>query len=116
MYNRYIPQSDGTYRKSRVPDSVPEPRCAPPPPPRPQPEEQNCREPRSPRPQPSPGRPGNRRQEPPRQQSVGSFFKQLFPRGFDTEDLLVVVLLLLMCDGGDGQNTALLTLAIYLFL
>ena len=50
-------------------------------------------------------------------QGVGSCLKQLRPRDFDTEDLLIVLLLLLMSgDCTEDQNTALLTLALYLFL
>lgn len=49
--------------------------------------------------------------------SVGSFLRQLLPRDFDTGDLLIVLLLLLMSgDCAEDQNTALLTLAIYLFM
>ena len=49
--------------------------------------------------------------------SVTGFLKQLLPRNFDTADLLVILLLLLMSgDCGEDQNTALLTLALYLFL
>lgn len=49
--------------------------------------------------------------------SAGSFLKQLLPKNFDTEDLLIVLLLLLMAgDCQEDQNTALLTLALYLFL
>ncbi len=45
------------------------------------------------------------------------FFRQMLPGDFDTEDLLVVLLLLLMSgDCKEDQNTALLTLALYLFL
>lgn len=45
------------------------------------------------------------------------FLRQLLPKDFDTGDLLVVILLLLMSsDCGEDQNTALLTLALYLFL
>lgn len=45
------------------------------------------------------------------------FLKQLLPRDFDTGDLLVVLLLLLISgDCQEDQNTALLTLALYLFL
>lgn len=48
---------------------------------------------------------------------MGSFFKQLLPKDFGTEDLLIVLLLLLMAgDCPEDQNTALLTLALYLFL
>lgn len=49
--------------------------------------------------------------------SAGGFLKQLLPQNLDMEDLLIIVLLLLMAeDGGEDRNTALLTLAIYLFL
>jgi len=48
---------------------------------------------------------------------LGNFWGNLLPRGFDTGDLIVVLLLLLMAsDCADEQNTALLTLALYLFL
>lgn len=136
MYNRYIPQSDGSYRRSRVKDtsrpprprpepiSKPEPECAPEP-------ERECR------PEP-PLQKGTNRQRCPRQNGsppphqnhrsarqekhepgigIGSFLRQLLPRDFETEDLLVVLLLLLMSGNcADDQNSALLTLALYLFM
>lgn len=121
MYNRYIPQGDGTYRKRPMPD--PAPRPAPPSPP-PEPPE-HCPEPQ-PAPctqcphRPSGHRPPPRpRQEPPAQTgfAVGSFLKNLLPGNFDTEDLLIVVLLLLMSgDCREDRNLPLLTLALYLFL
>jgi hypothetical protein len=41
----------------------------------------------------------------------------VMPKDFGTEDLLIVLLLLLMAgDCPEDQNTALLTLALYLFL
>ena len=41
----------------------------------------------------------------------------MLPKDFDTEDLLVILLLLLMAgDCQEDQNSALLTLALYLFL
>ena len=49
--------------------------------------------------------------------SVTGFLKQLLPKDFDVEDLLIVLLLLLMAgDCQENQNTALLTLVLYLFL
>ena len=49
--------------------------------------------------------------------SVSSFLKGLLPQNFDTEDLMVVLLLLLMSgNSGTDQNAALMTLVIYLFL
>ena len=94
MYNRYIPQQDGTYQKNRIPVS------APPPPPPPEPK---------PQPPCDPPKPPN--------QSASSFLHQLLPKGLDTGDLLVIILLLLMAgDGKENSNTWLLTLALYLFL
>ena len=49
--------------------------------------------------------------------NVSGFLKQLLPKDFEVEDLLVVLLLLLMSgDCQENQNTALLTLGLYLFL
>lgn len=104
MYNRYIPQSDGSYRKKQMPEptfSAGQPSGlpageAPELPPAP-----SVRPPAA----PPPGRP------------AGSFLRQLLPGGLDTGDLLIGVLLLLMAgDRPDNKNTALLTLALYLFL
>ena len=125
MYNRYIPQSDGSFRRSRMPDQPTRqepPRqeqrrtCPPPPPP-----QEDCRE----TPQPCRQQRCGRQNPPPRQNrsprqdggSVSGFLKQLLPKDFDTGDLLVVLLLLLMsADSCEDQNTALLTLALYLFM
>ncbi len=113
MYNRYIPQGDGSFRRSSYPE---------PPPPR-QPGREPDKEP-EPTPPPLTSRPSqHRRPLPPRPRkqtenvSVGRFLRQLIPGDFDTEDLLIVLLLLLMSgDCKEDQNTALLTLALYLFL
>lgn len=108
MYNRYIPQPDGSYRRSRMP--------GPQQPPRPQPtafqppEPEECE---APCPPPEPPR------KPVSKQCTGAgdFLKQLLPKGLDTGDLLIIILLLLMAgDCPEEQNTALLTLALYLFL
>ena len=49
--------------------------------------------------------------------NIGGFLKNLIPRDFDTGDLIVVLLLLLMAgDKPEDKNTALLTLALYCFL
>lgn len=49
--------------------------------------------------------------------SAGSFLRQLIPKGLDTGDLLIILLLLLMAgDSEKEDHTALLTLALYLFL
>ena len=100
MYNRYIPQPDGSFRRN----SIAEP---------PKPARSESASPAPPPPQPPAAPP----QKPVQHQSIGSFIKQLLPKGFDTADLLIVLLLLLMAgDCEEDQNTALLTLVLYLFL
>ncbi|MBO5129381.1 MAG: hypothetical protein J6B95_03430 [Oscillospiraceae bacterium] len=100
MYNRYIPQSDGSFRRNSVQDH----KSSPPnrqPPVHQTPEHREPEQRRKPVPQPQPI----------------SFLKNLLPRDFDTGDLMVVLLLLLMAgDCAKEQNTAILTLALYLFL
>lgn len=123
MYNRYIPQADGSYRRNRIEDPVPSPSPAAAPEPRAEP---NFKDPDPPcRKGPScPQSSGHCCASPPPRPrkntqpiSAGSFLKQLLPKNFDTEDLLIVLLLLLMAgDCQEDQNSALLTLAIYLFL
>lgn len=120
MYNRYIPQPDGTYRRNRIQDAaqIPEQHPAAPPsippvkkepPPAPC---NNCIHNCTPR------RPVYQREPRGAENSnVSSFLKQLLPKDFEVEDLLVVLLLLLMAgDCQENQNTALLTLVLYLFL
>ena len=117
MYNRYIPQSDGTYRKRKISDTAsnhpPQPDRDPPPAPAPipfcPPQEppESPPQPRKPPAFPPPQNPGN----------LMGFFKNLLPKNMDTADLLIVMLLLLMAgDCGDDKNTALLTLALYFLL
>jgi hypothetical protein len=98
LYNRYIPQGDGSYRKNRLPDPQPTP---------PQPQEQKSPDkPHSP--------PPISRQS---RQNAGGFLRNLLPKEFDTGDLLIVLLLLLMAgDSEDERTNALLTLALYFFM
>ena len=101
MYNRYIPNRDGSYQKNRIPNPEPTPPCPPKEPP-----------PEPPCPPPPP-------QEPPYRVpgGAGDFLRQLLPKNLDTGDLLIIVLLLLMAgDSRENQSTWLLTLALYLFL
>ncbi|MBQ7857483.1 MAG: hypothetical protein IJ351_02470 [Oscillospiraceae bacterium] len=123
MYNRYIPQPDGSYQRQRMQDkhgaTVPvhtpsHTQCEPSPP----------EIPDTP-PLPPPGNHrGNRscrqKQKPPQSQrddSISGFLRRLLPKDFDTGDLMIVLLLLLMAgDCTDEQNTALLTLALYFFM
>jgi len=108
MYNRYIPQPDGSFRRNAVPDRQPQPRpqASEPPPCVPEP--------------PPPVHPQPSRKDPhavPAGNSVSGFLRQLLPKDFDTSDLLIVLLLLLMAgDNPEEQSNALLTLALYLFL
>jgi len=108
MYNRYIPQPDGSFRRNTMQESrqtsqrhvptrpTPPPHSSPPP--------------------PSPAA------SPPRQQShqaepITGFLRQLFPQGFDTGDLIIVLLLLLIAgDSQESRSHALLTLALYFIL
>lgn len=120
MYNRYIPQPDGTYRRNRIQDVPPpqeRPPAPPPPPPAPkrEPEQPPCNHCRH---NPAPRRPVPPREPRPGETaSVTGFLKQLLPKDFEVEDLVVVLLLLLMAgDCQENQNTALLTLVLYLFL
>lgn len=94
MYNRYIPQSDGSYRKNRIPE-----------------------QPRPPDPAPTPPTPPPKPPNPPQPEPIGGFLHRILPRGFDTGDLLVVLLLLLMAERCDeDKSTAMLTLALYFFM
>ena len=126
MYNRYIPQADGSFHRSRVPEPIPE-RAEPAnasqvvhnPVQKEAPVNNSFVPPKqsryhSPRNAP-PAR--NQPQYDHSAASVGSFLKGLLPQNFDTEDLMVVLLLLLMSgNSGNDQNAALMTLVIYLFL
>ena len=123
MYNRYIPQPDGSYRRNRVlephrPAPVPQepiplpPPCEEPVPPKAPQQPQSKRCPHQ-RPRRNPPHSG----ESPQSDSISSFLRKLLPKDFDTGDLLIVLLLLLMAgDCGEEQNTALLTLALYFFM
>ena len=115
MYNRYIPQPDGSYRRNQVPETKPRPTPSSPPHPK---QEVHPTEPPTPRCNQSSHK-YNRRNlpAPHRDPSVTGFLRRLLPRDFDTGDLIVVLLLLLMAgDCNEDQNTALLTLALYVFM
>ena len=107
MYNRYIPQSDGSFRRNPVPEQNRPP----------QQRQQPQRQQRTPPPAPPPCDPEPVRPVQHRQSSPIGFLRNLLPKDFDTGDLLIVLLLLLMAgDCAEDQNTAILTLALYLFL
>ena len=108
MYNRYIPQPDGSYRRSRIPEPQP-PKPTPEPP-----RQESCAPPVPPPPPKSEQRPHH-----PRKQDVhpGDFMRQLLPKDFDTGDLIVILLLLLMAgDCEKDRNNALLTIALYFMM
>ena len=121
MYNRYIPQADGSYRRSAVREPIKGPERKPQ-----EPEKPLCSPPEHPAFPPcgpnclAAGHCARTKPRPkPQKDALGveSFFKQLLPGDFCTEDLFVVLLLLLMyAEGSKDNNTALLTLALYLFL
>lgn len=112
MYNRYIPQPDGSHKCSRIPD--PTKRRPPAPPPPILPPKPECPPPKSECPPPKPPPPPR---EKPSQGTIGHFLRRILPGNFDTADLIVVLLLLLMAaDSAEEQNTALLTLALYLII
>lgn len=123
MYNRYIPQPDGSYRRNRVPDARP---SAPPRPQQPPKQESPPPQPITECPPPPPPKPRQQRKEPHSSNrrevhtdggNVGDFLKKLLPKDFDTSDLLIIILLLLMAgDCAEDQNSAMLTLALYLFM
>ncbi len=122
MYNRYIPQPDGSYRRNRVQEPQQrQPERRPPPPPPQRPQEDGCEVPCK---QDTPICPPPRQEQfacprPRSQQNDGlaRFFSQLLPKDFDTGDLIVVLLLLLLAsDCEENRSTALLTLALYLFM
>lgn len=94
MYNRYIPQPDGSHRRNRV-DTPPAEHTPPP-----QPTVPPC----SPPPQRQPD-------------TITGFFKNLLPKNMDTADLLIILLLLLMAgDCEEEKNNALLTMALYFLM
>ena len=116
MYNRYIPQPDGSYRRNRVPDQRPSVQ----PQKRVSPKKQDF-PPQPPVQVPPPRHTSaeNKQNIPPsrQEQSITGFLKQILPKDLDTGDLLIILLLLLMAgDCAEDQNTAMLTLAMYLFM
>ena len=110
MYNRYVPQADGSFRKNRILEPQKAGATC-----QKQPQRQQL-PPQQPSLCPTP-QPERKPRPPQKHQSAEGFLRQLLPQGMDTGDLLIAVLLLLMAgDCQEDRNTALLTLALYLFL
>ncbi|MBO5867735.1 MAG: hypothetical protein J6Q54_02355 [Oscillospiraceae bacterium] len=102
MYNRYIPQPDGSHQRNRVPDHGQPPMC-----------------PTTPQPEKPPIKPPCRQEPAPKysNDSIGGMLRNLLPKHFDSGDLIIILLLLLMAnDCEENRNHALLTLALYFFL
>ncbi len=115
MYNRYIPQPDGTYCRKRMPEPTPppkpiikpfppspsEPECIPEPPAEHPPKKPEC----------------TRCEATRRPENAKNFLQNLLPRDFDTGDLIIVLLLLLMSgDCPDDHSNAILTLLLYFYM
>lgn len=101
MYNRYVPRPDGSYSRNRMPDSPLPANNFP------------------------PQRPLQEKAPPVQAQEQtdftqirsSNFLQQLLPKDFDTGDLFVIFLLLLMAgDSPEGKNNAILTLALYFLM
>lgn len=102
MYNRYIPQPDGSFRRNAMQEQRQNPQRQAPQPQRPAPPPQPVQQPT-----PPPKRP-------PQPEPITGFLRQLIPQGFDTGDLIIVLLLLLIAgDSQENRSHALLTLALY---
>ena len=103
MYNRYIPQSDGSYQRNHVTEA--------------QRQTQNSKPSSPPQPQKPPKVPDPSCTPTHKPEPVGGFLRQLLPRNFDTADMIIVLLLLLLAgDNEEDKSTAMLTLALYLFM
>ncbi len=106
MYNRYVPKDDGTWQKRSVQDSSS--RQEPP-------TQSACSSSRSSVCNKNTG--SSPSAQCAREPDVGRFLRRLIPENFDTGDLIIVLLLLLIAgDSQENRNTALLTLALYFFL
>lgn len=110
MYNRYIPQPDGSYRRCRQPDSGNRQDPT-------QKESPGRKETPVTPPNPPPVYPQNTKHAPQPAPSGMGFLRQLLPRDFDTGDLIVILLLLLMAgDNEESRSNAILTIALYILM
>ena len=102
MYNRYVPQADGSYRRNRMEE---------------QRQPQQTKEPSKPQVQENCPQQQKHHEAKHQGQQVGGFLKQLLPPNFDTADLIIILLLLLLAgDCEEDKTTAMLTLVLYLFM
>ena len=112
MYNHYIPQSDGSYRRSTMPENNRRSQNqnnlskAP----------QRGQPAQPPVPNPCP-QPVQSTDPSPCGESALAFLRNLLPQQIDATDLLVILLILLMNKDDDPQGfSPLLTLALYFLL
>ena len=110
MYNRYIPQPDGSYQRKRMEEPRQDPPHSAPP------QQETACPPHQP--EPDDHRPPPAQSQPHfRQQNSTGFLQQLLPRDFDMGDLMVIVLLLLIAGECEQERSnALLTLALYFIM
>ena len=102
MYNRYVPDAAGVYRQTTVetvpdvPDApqppLPPPACPVPPPPPPAPAAEAVR------------------------RSLSGLLERFLPRGMDTGDLLVLLILILLAVDGEEEDSLSVILTIAAFL
>lgn len=121
MYNHYVPQSDGSYRRSSVPDhgrrqQIPRPISPLPrsPAPAAAPPAEPPEAPVSAQPHPIPAAGA----APAQSGGILSFLKGLLPRQIDADDLLIILLVFLMNrdEADSGDLSPMLTLALYFLL
>ena len=102
MYNRYVPDAAGVYRQTTVetvpdiPDTPPQPPVQPAAPPLPPPPPALAEE------------PGRR--------SLSGLLERFLPRGMDTGDLLVLLILILLAVDGEEEDSLSVILTIAAFL
>ncbi len=119
MYNRYIPQPDGSFRRNRMDEPRRQPAPPPPRPKEPPRQQPPCCPPPEPAPCPPPPKPEPPCREPKCDKggSIPGFLQNLLPKDLDTGDLIVILLLLLLAgDCEENRTNALLTLVLYLFM
>ena len=102
MYNRYVPQPDGSHQRNRVAEQI-RPSPAPPPPPVGNAHQAEACAPKQ----------HIKRQS----DTITGLLRNLLPKNLDSGDLIILLLLLLMAnDCEENRNNALLTMALYFFL
>lgn len=102
MYNRYVPDAAGVYRQTTV-ETVPDVPDAPQPPLPP---------PACPAPPPPPPAPAAE----PVRRSLSGLLERFLPRGMDTGDLLVLLILILLAVDGEEEDSLSVILTIAAFL